>query len=319
MLSFILIGKNEEKTIELTIKSIYIYLDFNNIIEYEIIYVDSKSTDKSISIVQKYNEISIFEITGDINAAIARNIGAKEAKGDVFIFLDGDMEIQKEFHRKVFDKDNRLLYPFISGQLKNIFYNEKWERIDENYLFPNLKEDTYFSTTGGYFLITKDLWFSMCGMQTRFKRAEDLDLGLRIANTGTLLLRKTNLFVKHHTIDYQNKARMWKMLFNGSFLYSTSLLYREHIFNKYNYKGLMRKEYSFIVLIVSISLLVYSPFILLFYLLIIGLRSKLQGTVKGNSNFLDRFLFLLLKDLMTFIGFFTFFPKNKKLIYKKVV
>jgi glycosyltransferase involved in cell wall biosynthesis len=298
---------------------VYTYVSYNNIADYEILYVDSRSTDNSIEIVKNFNEVIIFEIIGEMNAAIARNIGAKEAKGDTFVFLDADMEIEKDFHKEVFDKNNKLLYPFVSGQLKNIFYNADWKEVDHNLLFPNLNQDEFHPTTGGYFIITKDLWFSVNGMKTKYKRSQDLDLGLRLAKSGTLLFRKKDLFVKHHTIDYQNKYRMWKMLFNGSFLYSTSLLYREHTFNKYNYRGLLRKEYSFIALIVSILLAFYNPFFLVFYLLIIGLRSKFQGTVKENSNFLDRFVFLLIKDCMTFIGFFTFFPKNKKLVYKKAI
>lgn len=318
MISFIVIGKDEEKTIDLTIKSIYTYLEYNSVKNYEIIYVDSKSTDQSLNIVKQYEEVNIFEITGEINAAIARNVGANEAKGDVFIFLDSDMEIQKEFHKEVFDENDQLTYPFISGQLKNIFYNEEWNVIDENILFPKLKKDTSYPTTGGYFIIEKELWSSVGGMQTRFKRAEDLDLGLRLAEKGILLLRKKELFVIHHTIDYQHKSRIFKMLFNGSFLYSTSLLYREHILNKYNYIDLIRKESSLITLNISILLSIISLHTLLFYFLVVFLRSFMQGKLKGNSGFLHRLLFLVVKDFMTLAGFFLFFPKNKNLKYKKI-
>ena len=317
MISFIIIGMNEDKTIELTIKSIYAYIEYNNLSEYEIIYVDSRSTDESMNIVKKYAEIKIFEVTGVMNAAISRNVGAMEAKGDALIFLDADMEIQSQFHKEVF-KDGKLIYPFISGQLKNIFYNAKWEKVDENFLFPNLLNDTYSSTTGGYFIIEKKLWDSVNGMKTKFKRAEDLDLGLRLAQSGILLLRKKDLFVTHHTIDYQNASRMWKMLFNGSFLYSTSLLYREHIFNKYIYKNILRKDYSLVFLLFSVLFSFFTLIPLAAYLALIAGRSALQKKVAGNSNFIGTFVFLSLKDVSALLGLALFFPKNKKISYKQI-
>lgn len=315
MISFIIIGKDESKTISLTIESIKEYINYNSINNHEIIYVDSRSSDNSIDIVKKFEEVIIVTVLGELNAAIARNIGAEIAKGDIFIFLDGDMEIEKEFHDCIFEK-NELVYPFISGQLYNIFYNQNWKEIDHNYLFPNLNKDIYSVTTGGYFIIEAKLWFLEKGMNTKFKRAEDLDLGLRLAKRGIPLFRKKNLFVKHHTIDYQNKSKIWKMLFNGSYLYSTSLLYREHLFNACIYKGLIRKESSFIILILSLFLTFVTPMSIIIYFFALSTRVFLQRKVKGNSNVISRFVFLAIKDIMTLFGFFSFFPKKKLLKYK---
>lgn len=314
MISFIIIGMNEAKTIKKTIDSIYTYVDFNKIGDYEIIYVDSKSTDDSINIVKNFNEVKVFEITGEINAAIGRNIGAKEAKGDVFVFLDADMEIEKTFHNVIF-KNGELIYPFVSGQLKNIFYNSKNEVVDENFLFPSLTEDSYAATTGGYFIIEKKLWDSVHGMKTKYRRSQDLDLGLRLAKRGTLLLRKKELFVKHHTIHYQNKARMWKMLFDGSFLYGTSVLYRDHIFNKHIFKIIIRKDYSFIVLLAILLLSFLFSKAILFYPLILAMRVTLQAKVKQNANFIKNYIFLMIKDIMLLFGFMAFFPKSQELEY----
>lgn len=317
MISFIIIGMNEARTIKNTIDSIYTYVHFNKIGDYEIIYVDSKSTDNSINIVRNFNEVKIFEITGEINAAIGRNIGAKEAKGDVLIFLDADMDIEKTFHDIIF-KNGKLIYPFVSGQLKNIFYNSKWEVVDENVLHPNLTEDSYEATTGGYFIIEKKLWNSVHGMKTKYRRSQDLDLGLRLAKKGTLLLRKKELFVKHHTIHYQNKARMWKMLFNGSFLYGTSVLYRDHIFNKHIYKIMMRKDYTFIILLATLLLSLFFPPIILFYFLILGIRVVFQTKVKQNAPFITTYTFIMLKDIMVLFGAIAFFPQNKELEYNRI-
>ncbi len=311
MISFIVIGMNEAKTVGLTIKSILKYISYNNIDSYEIIYVDSRSTDNSIEIVKEFKEVKIFEITGEINAAIARNIGAIEAKGDIFIFLDADMEIEQEFHSVAFNRDNKLVYPFISGQLKNIFYDEKWLKIDETLHFPNLKEDSFYPETGGFFIIERDLWFSVDGMRTKYRRSQDIDLGLRLAKRGVLLLRKREMFVTHHTVSYLDKRRAWKMLFDGSLLYQTSVIIRDHLFNRYMYRRLFRTSYTLIVLSLSLLGVLLSPYALLIHPTIVGAKVLITKKTKF-------FAYYYLRDIFSFVGLFLFYPQNKKLIYKSI-
>jgi glycosyltransferase involved in cell wall biosynthesis len=318
MISFIVIGKNEGKTLGMTFRSIREYVKYNNLKAYEIIYVDSQSTDDSIEIAKSFNEVKVFEITGEVNPAIGRNIGALEAKGDVFIFLDADMEIEATFHSVAFP-NGKLEYPFISGQLKNIFYNKEWKKVDENYLFANLQKDHYYPTTGGYFIITKELWFSVGGMDTRFKRSQDMDLGLRLAKNGVLLLRKKELFVKHHTVHYLTNARMWKMLFNGNQSYTVSLLYRKHLFNKYIYKLIMRQNYTMVLLFLVILLSIFiSPYMLSIYFIAIVFRGLLQKRVKEDAGIVEQIIHLFLRDLFSLVAIFCFFPKEKALKYEKV-
>lgn len=317
MISFIVIGRNEARTLHQTIKSIYTYVEFNRINDFEIIYVDSKSTDESIKIVKNFKEVKIFEITGEINAAIARNIGAKESKGNILVFLDADMEIEKMFHDKVFKKQ-QLIYPFVSGQLKNIYYNVKWEVVDEALQDPNLHEDKFFAKTGGYFIINRETWFSVDGMKTKYRRTQDYDLALRLAKQGILQLRKKELFVKHHTIHYENPARMWQMLFDGSLIYQTSVLYRDHITNKYIYKIILRENYTLLILIMSLVLFVVSPLFLLLHPFSVAIRVGFRKYIKGNDMIIKKFLYTYLKDIFSFVGFFIFFPKAKKMEYKRI-
>ena len=79
MISFIVIGKNEAKYLARCIQSIRKTIEYNKLKKYEIIYVDSNSTDDSIKRVLKFKYVKIFKITSKPNAAIARNIGARES------------------------------------------------------------------------------------------------------------------------------------------------------------------------------------------------------------------------------------------------
>ena len=101
-ISFIVIGRNEGWKLTRCLKSIIELIKHNNLSSYEIIYVDSNSTDDSIRVAMSFNDINVFRISGIFNAAIARNIGARESTGDVLFFIDGDMELNKEFLPSVY-------------------------------------------------------------------------------------------------------------------------------------------------------------------------------------------------------------------------
>ena len=72
-ISVIVIGKNEYPNIIKCLNSINDLQskDYSN--NYEIIYVDSDSKDESISYIKDdFKNVSIYKISGKINAAIAR-------------------------------------------------------------------------------------------------------------------------------------------------------------------------------------------------------------------------------------------------------
>jgi glycosyltransferase involved in cell wall biosynthesis len=81
-----LIVRNEEKTLDKCLSSLKPLLEA---VPSELIITDTGSTDRTIEIAQKYtSHIIHFEWCGDFSAA--RNTGLKEARGEWFLFLDGD-------------------------------------------------------------------------------------------------------------------------------------------------------------------------------------------------------------------------------------
>jgi len=137
LISFIIIGRNEGWKLTHCLESIFKSAISNLLSYYEVIYVDSQSTDDSIVRANKFANIRIFLITGKYNAAIGRNIGAKEAKGDFLFFLDGDMELHPEFIKEALRLHKKDLR-FISGQIEEQFYNENWEPIGEKFVFSQI-------------------------------------------------------------------------------------------------------------------------------------------------------------------------------------
>ena len=163
MISFIIIGRNEGWKLSNCLESVYNTVSQNSIIEYEVIYVDSKSSDDSIKRAEKLKGVKIINLDGDINAAIARNVGAKEAKGDVLFFLDGDMVIEPSIFPLFYSNEYGLEYPFMSGNFDNYFYDQSW-----NFLYKDsgmkLLEDKNMYTVGGLFFIERKLWNKVSGM-----------------------------------------------------------------------------------------------------------------------------------------------------------
>lgn len=320
MISVIIIGKNEEKNIKSCIKSVENAFSFYNKIKFEIIFVDSNSTDNSISVVNDNFNHKIIKLISKSNAAIARNIGVQEASGDILLFVDGDMELTKDCLSYIFDDNLNLKHKYITGQLYDIIYNMNGVKIDEKLHDKHYRNyDEFTSESGGLFFIKKDLWNEIGGMNNKFKRSQDMDFSLRLAKKGIKQLRINKIIAKHHTVPLDAKQRMWKMLFNGSYCYSSALLYRAHIFNPHIYKRILRIDSTLILLFLFILLSVISGIYLFvsFYFLSVIARVWFQK-IRKPKEFCLKVIYLYIRDFLTLFAFLFFFPKripNNKIQY----
>ncbi len=317
VISFIIIGRNEGWKLGKCFTSVFNTIDYNKLTNFEVIYVDSNSTDDSIAQANKFNNVRTFKITGKYNAAIARNIGAKEAVGDVFFFIDGDMQICADFLPLVYDEKQGLFDDFVSGNFININYDNDWNFIDkEDYL--KLRQDKLQFTTGGLFLIKSKIWYQLGGMKNKLRRNQDVDFALRLARMGILLNRKKEIIAYHHTIPYTNFLRSWQMIFNGSESYRAVLL-RDNFFNKYQWVLFIRENYTCITFVVCIMIFfflkVHSIFLIYFSLIMMRSYFKSQKSIPLTLRFTIYFLF---RDLITFISLFLFWPtSSKKMLFVK--
>lgn len=302
MISFIIIGRNESWKLTKCIESIINAISANKLKYFEIVYIDSDSDDDSIDRAKKFDDLKVIKIKGDINAAVARNIGAENTKGDVIFFIDGDMEIMPSFLKLVYSEEKGLINDFVSGNWINYFYDSN-DKFLEKKPFLNIQEDRFETTTGGLFLILRSKWELVNGMNNRFKKSQDIDLGLRLSKRNIFLLRKKEIGAHHHSIAYHNKERIWKELFGGKHLYGRSFLYRVHLFNKRMYKRLLRNDYSLILFIICLITSIITGFYqcFLIYLFLIIYRSKLQ---------IKMIVYFILRDLIVLFGFFLFYPKK---------
>ncbi len=98
-LTIILITRNQDWNIRRLIESV-LHESFH-ISTKEIILVDSVSTDKTINIADNY-PINILRLRTDqrLTAGAGRYTGYKHTKGDLVLFLDGDMELYPGWLKK---------------------------------------------------------------------------------------------------------------------------------------------------------------------------------------------------------------------------
>ncbi|WP_409029136.1 glycosyltransferase family 2 protein [Gracilimonas sediminicola] len=327
MISFIVVGKNEGWKLTSCFNSIIKAIKITAV-EGEIIYIDSQSSDDSLDRALEFPEVKIFELTGDCNSAIARNIGASLASGDILFFVDGDMEIDSEF-LKLALHDGELVYDCLTGHIDDYMYNLKDQLLviesrTYNYNLPQKNE--FLNVTGGVFLIKKDVWNLLGGMNCKFRRGQDIEFFVRLSKANYELIRLPHLIVRHHTIDYRFEGRMWKNLSQGYYKFP-ALLFRNHFFTPIVISRTFRFEYTSLILFaVLISFLVLPQFwliTLIIYLLITTIR-VFKNTIDTSTQkvkaiyFIERLFYQVLWDFSFIISFFIYYPQDSQVSYEKV-
>ncbi|MFC1711439.1 glycosyltransferase family 2 protein [Patescibacteria group bacterium] len=116
--SIIISVYNESKYIRKCLESLLV----QTFKEFEIIVIDDGSTDKSSEILadflkQKKN-IQFLKLKHG-GPAIARNLGVDKSKGDILVFLDGDMYFEKDFLQT-------LVNPIVSKKAKGTYSTEEY-------------------------------------------------------------------------------------------------------------------------------------------------------------------------------------------------
>jgi glycosyltransferase involved in cell wall biosynthesis len=75
----------------------------------EIIIVDGRSKDGTVSVVERFPNVDL--LIGSPPVASQRNLGGRQAKGDVLVFLDADVRLPKTFLEDFLEEyERRQLY-----------------------------------------------------------------------------------------------------------------------------------------------------------------------------------------------------------------
>jgi len=114
-ISIIIPTYNEEGDIMACLESLF----SQSVKDFEIIIVDDGSTDGTLSEISILgNKVKVLK-QKHLGAGSARNLGAKEAEGEILIFVDADMTFSKNFIEK-------LVKPIKKRKLRGTFSKEEF-------------------------------------------------------------------------------------------------------------------------------------------------------------------------------------------------
>ena len=95
LVSVVVIGRNEGERLARCLDSV-VQARWGQM-AYELIYVDSRSTDGSVALARALGATTLVVADVKPNAAKARNLGWQAACGEFILFLDGDTQLHPDF------------------------------------------------------------------------------------------------------------------------------------------------------------------------------------------------------------------------------
>lgn len=197
--SIIIPAFNAEKTISDCLKAA-LNQDF---LDFEVLLVDDCSTDKTIEHARDL-PVSIIQAEGKGGPSKARNLGARKAKGEIFLFIDADIIIPPYCLSKIFEilHDSSVNYDGVVGVLspqaeyKNIC--SYYKNLYMYYTYSLLPQDVavFYTSVAA---ICRNAFFELGGFDENYAKAsnEDMEFGERLVSKGFRLFLDKELTVIH--------------------------------------------------------------------------------------------------------------------------
>ena len=269
--------------------------------EYEVVVVDDGSTDNTPRIAANYPVRLIRQ--QNQGPAAARNNGASEAIGNVFIFTDSDCELDHKFLEAIISPiENNKDIVGVQGiyKTKQKELAAQFGQIEIEHRYERMRKSEYIDFIGTYAAAYKaDIFKEFGGFDTEFplSSGEDAEFSYRVSQKGYKMVFCPEAFV------YHIHPRTWRKYFQVKFwrAYWRMLAYKK------NPEKALKDTYTPQTLKIQIMLVGLIGFLLL------GIA--LFGSKTDSILFL-LFYLVLLSFLMTTLPFvFLSFKKNALLCF----
>jgi len=196
IVSFVVPTYNEERNIEKCLSSV-LFQDYPRD-KMEILIVDGMSSDKTVDIARKYPVRIIFN--KKIISASARNLGTKNAKGEILAFLDADSELPQSSWLRLMIAP-LLDDPNVAGSIPILLPKKNYPAISRFFALLQadpiivfaygtgkdvksvfITKENYFPM--GVFVLRKRLAIEAGNFKPSLQRSEDVDITYRLVRLG---------------------------------------------------------------------------------------------------------------------------------------
>ncbi len=215
LLSVVVIGRNEGERLSRCLDSVQaIQLPEGR---WELIYVDSRSTDDSAARAALFTSKVIVLQTPPFSAALARNTGWQAAKGEFILFLDGDTVLHPGFVEEV------LPY-FADASLAAVCGLRKESRPQDSWYNAVLDIDWQFTPgplqyCGGDALFRRAALAQVGGFRDSLKQGEEPELCRRLRQNGWSILGIDGLMT-WHDLNIKSFWQYWQRCFRTGYAYA---------------------------------------------------------------------------------------------------
>jgi len=241
-LSIIIPARNEEKYVRNTLNSLK-EQDFKN---FEIIFVDDNSQDKTLDIVKEFEGVRILSLKGVEEGWVGKNWacynGAKLAKGEWLLFLDADSKLERDTLRRAlgFSLKRNLDILSLAPNINCIGF---WSKVTTplylslmNLFLPyekvNNPKDKRVYLFGSFILIKRSTYWKMGGHEAvKGEMVEDRALGSLAKEKGFRVMLVKGNFTSYWVSGFKNLWQAIVRIFfqsvkknrRGALLFSLSL------------------------------------------------------------------------------------------------
>lgn len=168
----------------------------------EVIVVADGDTDGSWRVAEEY-KTRVLRITTPGGPARARNLGAREAKGDILFFVDADVTVPQDAISQVAGAfqngpDIAAIFGSYDDTPFETNFLSQYKNLFHHYVHQNAKEEasTFWAACGA---IRREVFSATGGFDETYRRPsiEDIELGYRLRRAGHRIRLVKGLKVKH--------------------------------------------------------------------------------------------------------------------------
>ena len=268
-ISLYIAAYNAEKTIEKSINSIL----RQTLKPKEIIIINDCSTDKTLNLLKKFNQIKIINNKKNYGLAKSRNIALKYSKYNFLASIDSDVVCKKNWLETLFNTMEKKNADLIGGKLIDKFIKEPANHWRSYYLKQNWGDKQINNPQfifGANFLLNKKKIknLNIKYNETFRTNGEDVNFSKVLKSKNCNLYYEPRALCYHYQFDDVTSLskRYWRYSYYGAGLKKLTLtrlirliLRQTKVLFYWMYRDLLKKNYHFL----NINLIMSYYFIIL--------------------------------------------------------